>query len=122
MLNAEVLSTLLDPETKTTFIDSVIVALSDKDLPKLCAKVSEIEAPSVKLFPAPEVKTSVKVIPSAKVVINSMLGLSVIVEVSAKLVENVNTGALSPIPTMFPLFMFTSVRNSSEGLAVSSNA
>ena len=37
----------LDPETNTTFIDSVIVALSDKDLPKVCAKLSEIEVLSV---------------------------------------------------------------------------
>jgi len=47
VLNAEVLSTLLGPETNTTFIDSVIVALSDKDLPKVCAKLSEIEVLSV---------------------------------------------------------------------------
>ena len=70
MLNAEVLSTLLDPETNTTFIDSVIVALSDKDLPKVCAKLSEIEALSVKIFPAPEVKTSAKLIVSLKDVEN----------------------------------------------------
>ena len=116
MLNAEVLSTLLDPETNTTFIDSVIVALSDKDLPKVCAKLSEIEAPSVKMFPAQKLKLLSKLSSSAKVVINSMLGLSVTVEVSAKLVEKVNTGALSPIPTIFPLFIPKSVRNHQKGL------
>ena len=66
MLNAEVLRTLLDPEINTTFIDSVIVALSDNDLPRLCAKLSEIEALSKIIFPAPETKTSAKLIVSLK--------------------------------------------------------
>ena len=121
MLNAEVLRTLFDPETKTTLIDSVIVALSDKDLPKLCTKVSEIEVVSVCTLPGPVTKTSARLNVSLKDVVNEYARLSVTVGVSEKLVVKANVGALSPMLTILPLLMFTSVLNSSEGLAVSSS-
>ena len=76
MFKALVFRTLLEPEINTTFMDSVMVALSDKAFEKDITSWSDKEELSVKMLPAPETKTSLIVTESAKEVTNSMLGLS----------------------------------------------